>query len=391
MKLLKYSASIAISFLPLVAISATAASPVIEEVEVLANGEIVVRGSGFGEGPNVVLYDDFSNTSLKDDRLNSIPLKGKWKNIAGDKLETKPGAVEVGGKSLVVRNSASALSVALEFGLPDPGGLHGLKPFQEVYFSYSVKDFGDFPGDGGSETGFSHRSATKDAWMMLGDRGDNPVYSATLFDVAAGHDLYVPAWTGAGFNVAGNSSRLSPSYWQGDLTSNWAFGGWNTFLFHGKLDPSNPYDSAEGFFAFVNSNEYSVNIRQGNLMSDLTNTLSSLIHNADQPYWDRIKFFAWMNTGTAEVIRAVDNIYVAVGRNANARVVITDNKKLESSKVLVHLLPTSWSDSFVEAQLPELERNHAYYVHVISASESASEAAELCFKCPAAPKELRIK
>ncbi|MCD1631309.1 hypothetical protein [Marinobacter shengliensis] len=353
------------------------AEPVISNISFGADAQITVYGSEFGRGPNIVLYDDFETASIIDGRLELQPKIGSWYSVASSSpaiyLDQRKN------KSLFVRGKGHA---ALVFGVEDSKGLYGLSPFTEVFFSYSVKDLAEFPGDGGENFSFSTRSSTKDAWMMLGDRGDNLSYSLS-FNTPSGNDLYIPAWTGNGFNIAGNTTKLEPTFWQPELTKNWAFQDWNTTFFHAKLDPKDPYGPAEGYFGFINNNSYHVNKRSGNLIQDLRS------EGLPYAYWDRIKFFAWMNEGDANVERLLDDVYVAIGPNANARVVISDAPSLEQSSHILNLPIRSWDQEKISISLPKYimeDSQKDLYIRVINSENQSSNSLRLCKDCPVAPK-----
>lgn len=364
--------------------SALLAAPDIEKTTVDDGNTISILGSGFGEGPSVALHDDFSNAIISGDGVTLAPQIGNW--LSESKSSSNNAFVDekYGNAGLFARGNGSSVLV---FGIPDGEGPHGLKTFQEVYFSYTIRDLGDFPGDNGTPTQFSTRSSTKDAWMMLGDKGDNTGWAVSQGD-PSGHDLYIPAWTGGGFNIAGNNTRMRPSFWPGELTKNWAFGDWNTMMFHAELNPEDPYGEAEGFFSFLNKNAYHEKVRQGNMMEDQ--------RSEGVPFasWDRIKFFAWMFTGDAEVKRVIDEVYIAIGDNANARVLLTDGESLEKSTRVFHLSPESWTDSKIVVRFPDyLPDSETYYLHVLNADNAASAGYRynLCRSCPKPPESFSVQ
>ena len=352
------------------------AQPFVASSGLTQEGKLVLSGQSFGSGPNIVLYDNFNDARIIDGELRLAPQVGKWHELSA----SSPALHEDQRRdsSLVVRGPSYA---KLTFGVDDSEGFHGLKYFQEVFFSYSVRDVGEFPGDNSSLNSFSNISSTKDAWMMFGGRGDNTEYAVSQ-GLPAGNDLYIPAWTGGGFNIAGNNTGMNPSFWQGELTKNWDFGGWNINMFHAELNPEDPYGRAEGFFSFINENQYVVNIRNGNFMEDLRS------ERMPYPFWDRIKFFAWLRTGDAEVHRLLDDVYVAIGPNANARLVITDGRTLEKSTMIYHLFIDQWSNDKITASIPEHileDSNNNYFVTVINSNNERSTSFPLCLDCPSAP------
>lgn len=379
---------ITISLLITVATPTAVAAPNVSTLTFSSDGIITIEGNEFGGGPNVVLFDDFSKSKIGSSEIQLTPTKGSWYETrhSGDASEAIRQGIEGShGSSLAVRTADGTSHHKLTFGIEDSSGIHGLKHFQEVYFSYSIKDEGEFPGRNGGYESFSDISSTKDAWMMFGDRGDNTKYAVDSLGIPSGHDLYIPGWTGSGFKIAGNNTHMSPNYGQSELTNNWSFGDWVTKMFHAKLNPDDPYGNADGFFAFLNRNSYHVNHRDGNFMEDQSN------EGVPYPYWDRIHFFAWLRTGDAEVTRLLDNVYVAIGDNANARVLLSNSKSLNTSSRVKHLLPSNWTDEKITARVNAEDLNNLRYLHVVTAGNEYSEGVMLCSDCPAAPSLVEIR
>jgi len=351
------------------------AAPEITSIEAGDESRLVIHGSGFGSGPSVKLYDDFSRAEQRNGTLALSALVGQWNWLSS----TPTGIISAGmadnGKGIYVLKHEES-RVSLEFGVPDPESVHGYEHFQEVYLSYTVKDFGDFPGPGGGPETFSDRSSIKDAWLMFGSRGDNTSYAVSQGS-PAGHDLVATTWTGGSFATGGNNTRMSPSFWHHPLRDNWAFQDWNTIMFHAKLNPDDPYGDAEGFLGFTNRNMTHFRSREGNFMTDQTD------EGVPYPYWDRVKFYAWMRGGE-NVARAMDNVYVATGANANARVVLTDTSYDENPGKLIHALPLEWSDSRITVELPRGFNPEDLTLTVINSGESNSNSipVTLCLECP---------
>lgn len=351
--------------------------PFIEQLGIDTAGKIQIKGSGFGEGPQIALYDNFDKASVINGQLVLEPQIGSW--LQTSSLNPELYRESEHDLSLIVRGSSDA---NLTFGIPDSSGVHGLMPFQEIYFSYAVRDLGAFPGQGGTKTSFSDVSSTKDAWMMFGGRGDNTTYAVSQGS-PAGHDLYIPAWTGSGFNIAGNNTLMTPSFWQPELGDKWSFGNWNFNMFHASLNPNDPYGMAEGFFSFINDNSYHRNTRSGNFMHDQSED------GVPYPYWDRIKFFAWMRESHDDVQRIFDEVYIAIGPNANARALVTDAPTLEESSVAYHLPIESWGPNAIVAPIPDhirAELESAYYLIVLDSDNASSKGFKLCQRCPEPPQ-----
>ena len=333
-------------------------APTISSISQENENELTIQGNGFGLGPSVVLYDSLENIRQEDGTITLSPGKGDWHETKGQFSELVSGPFGEENRAVVVRDSSKGTEGKLFFAHPDTDGRYGVREFQQVYYSFAVRDLGDFPAGGANS--FSDMSATKDSWMMYGNRGDR-----VTPDNIAGHDIAMPTWVGHNFWISGNNTDPDPTYRQSELRDNWDFGGWNTYMFHAKLDENDPYGNAEGFFAFLNKNRYHKNIRSGNLMNDQTD-------NDVPPYWDRIKFNPWARVNDSQIKRAMTNFYVAIGDNANARVVLTNAEKLENSTRIQHLLPVQWNEGTITALMPESLKDKPLYLHVINKEEEKS-------------------
>jgi hypothetical protein len=377
-----------LTLMSIACIPSALSAPNISDLSISNDGVITIEGNGFGPGPNVVLYDDFSEAKVGPDFIKLSPKKGAWPETRhnGDPAKAlRQGLEGTNGTSLAVRSADGTSHHSLTFGVEDPTGVHGFKHFQEVYFSYSIKDEGEFPGPNGGYENFSDVSATKDAWMMFGYRGDNTRYAVDSLGIPSGHDLYIPAWTGSGFTIAGNNTQMSPRFGQSELKDNWSFGSWVTKMFHAKLDPDSPYGVAGGFFAYLNNKAYGINHRDGNFMVDQSS------EGVPYPYWDRILFFAWLRTGDAEVTRLVDNVYVAIGDNANARILLSDSKLLETSSRVKHMLPRDWTNKRITVETSFSDIGSLRYLHIVNAKNEFSDSMVICHDCPTAPSLIEIR
>lgn len=370
-------------------LSAASAQPVVDRVTPTSRSEVRLQGSDFGAGPRVVLYDDFSAASVDGENLTLRPLLGEWYRTR-DRGALEQGAFGPESRSLVGWNDTGLGTGSVEFGVVDPEGVHGLEHFQEIYISRTLRDLGAFPGANECCESFSPTSSSKHAWMMFGRRGDNTRYSVDVLGEPSGHDLVLPSWIGATFSIAGNQTSMRPRYYQRDLEDFWDFGGWVAKMFHGKLNPADPYGDAEGFFAFINRNGYFVNPREGRMMTDQTD------EGVPYPYWDRVKISTWRRSSEADVKRVMDEVYVAIGSNANARVLLADSPALHSATRIKHLLPSRWSDDEIVLTMPKnsvgaaefihsdrfqlgralgpVESVGSYYLHVITADNQHAEA-----------------
>lgn len=315
-------------------------------------GQLEVSGSNFGSGPNVRLFDSFSNNTSGDTPL-AVESPAWFDRGNFDIVEDESFS---GAGSAIVADTSSSEAKMLEYVESGEDTPRSKRAFQEVYFSYAIKDLGNFPGPGATETSFPERSAAKDAWLMLGSQG-NGGYRTD--DPWVGNDIVVPTYVGGNFKVSGNSTDLGGWAWQSELHDNWDFQDWNQMFFHAKINPEKPFEDGSGFFAFANDNNYFTKRRNDTWMSDPDK----------KPYWDRIKFGPWYRLKDVDNVKRVhDSIYIATGPNANARVLLGDSKRLRQVTRLHHGIPVNgkWNDNKIVADFShvEIQNRDEWYVFI---------------------------
>lgn len=337
---------------------------------------LTIEGANFGAGPHIVVFDDFDNRLPGSTLTDGPPTIGHW--YTGSTPITNSGGVD-GNQSALVLDSDNTGRTPMVAGIADPSQPRGLKLFQEVFFQVDIKDLGYFPGRDGTADTFSTESSAKDVWMMLGPRGDNTSYSKT-----DGHDLIIPTWTGGGFSVGGNETRMSPSYWQKGLNGDWAFQDWNQITFHARLDPANPYgDVIAGIFGYTNNSGTVFNPRAGNFMSDQT------ADGIQEAAWDRLKIGGWYRAGGDNRKRIMDNVYVAVGDNAAARVEIANSKDYFAATRRYILPHQVWSSGRIVTRAIALKGVDlpGFYVFVTDGEgRRTTQGVPVCPQCPSAPR-----
>ncbi len=302
----------------------------------VAEGEsIMITGTGFGEGPTVSVFDNFEGGSDGEEVDPESPTLGSWFAISEQPryLDLGDGA-RSGTKVVLVADSGRAQQIVA--GLPAEEGdetFHdGLKAFQEVFYRYSVKDLENFPGSGGGPESFSDDSSTKDSWLMLGFQG----YSEEEND-GQGNDLYIPAWAGS-FAISGNNAPKS--YWF-DLDEIWDFGGWTVMSFYARLDSSDPHgDVAASYFQYFSDRGFRREDIDGPLIADEPGGVP--------PYWDRINIPGWYRDSD-NFRRVMDDMYVAIGPHAQARVELGNASTYSACTKFALLTPSSWTNDEIQA------------------------------------------
>jgi hypothetical protein len=106
--------------------------------------------------------------------------------------------------------------------------------------------------------------------------------------------------------------------------------------------------------------------------------------------FDRINIPGWFGNGNNDLFDGrYDNIYIAVGDNALARVIVTDSPIFDKSKFAIPVMTKSWTANKIILDRDVLP-NRLLYIHVVDSSGARSSTSlELkCEKCPKAPSPL---
>lgn len=321
--------------------------------------EIVVCGDLFGAlGPEILLFDDMEGRAAGGEVGATDPVIGAWTDpgglYAGDASRSGAGAMVVNDTEATGGRGVSAV-----VGLPDDAGRFGLREFDEMFVHVSIRDLGDFPGNGSSPTMFSSDSSAKDVWVMFGPRGDNYEYSCRT--ECNGHDIVLATHTGRGsFKTDGNETRTG--WW---LPEFWAFGAWNTMSTYLRVDADRPYEASRGIFEHVAAERgYTRSDYDGQIYRELAGLT---------PAWDRVKVGAWYR-GAGDVRRVIDDLYIAIGPGAAARVEIADAPRIEDATRVAVSTVTDWSPSRIEAtvRLGDLDPERPLYLFVVTADAERS-------------------
>lgn len=289
---------------------------------------ITIDGSGFGEGPNVVVYDNFNGGSAGDTLNLSSPEIGAWfssSDYSGDLPKIVANEL---GKAIEVHNKGA-------------GGTNKIAQIESrfdasssIFISYSVQvPQGSTFSGATEEDEFSTISSWKYAWITDGS-------GALAAD--GNFDLCVPTHTGNGnFSIAGNEGSLG-YVGNGDF---WTHSGKNFMSFGLFADPVDPVNR-EGYAFYLHSGvEGAVKVwdRSG----------SSVMFPAVTSSFDRVKFPGWFGNGDYSNFNAYyDDLYVAIGPRAMKRVVLSDALELIDSVVNVVVPIISWSDTAISIKVP---------------------------------------
>lgn len=281
---------------------------------------ISIRGNGFGaNGPTVVLFDDFEGGTNGQQMAANLAKIGTWNTIQQAPYVTYSNANKISG----------SLSARFNMNYPDGYGM----PVAKFKFASPVTSFfaswwalippgTGIPGENGPETGGAN---WKNVWVMdatsIGEddpgRGDQtlPTIFATCAYLTANDSVY--------------------NKWLCDPPINWSFtkGTWWHFAAWIKGGYSN--DGEVKFWTLSSSQGLRQLINQNGVT-----TLNP----------GRVRWYLNMNGFARRDYNAYptfDDMYVATGEYAQARVEIGNSPTYMSSTKLALVTMNSWNDSLI--------------------------------------------
>lgn len=333
---------------------------------------VTINGTGFGPGPEVVLFDDFNSGKTGSAVDLAGPIIGKW-GASTDYLGVPTIETFNGSQAMRIRDWGQT-------GMNRIAQLEALLPrrVNDVYFSYSVVvPPGRYFSGASTDNTFPDVSSWKFTWIA---DGTNAISSTTIYN------LCVPTHVGSGsFQLGGNSGTLSYI----SIGNYWNWHDKNYFSYGALANDTNPTGAAGTWFWQHSGKSGSPYTR--------TSTDKPIMPAGVTTAFDRVKFPGWFGNGTYTNFEAYyDDVYVAVGNNALARVELSDSTALSSSVKNVALPVFSWSDTRIEARVhrEHFGTDNPMYVKVhdrtnaVSVQELTGQASE---SPPQAPNNFTIE
>jgi hypothetical protein len=168
-------------------------------------------------------------------------------------------------------------------------------------------------------------------------------------------DLCTPTHVGGGsFQIAGNDFRLTylpkGSEW-------WSWDNWMRITIWVKADENNPAGAGNYFWQAVSADRGQTTVRASAPVFDADGPTQKAYRYLNLPGWVR-------TSGTSQP--AYDDVYLATGANAQARIEIGDAPTYTESKHLALAIPQSWSGDKITARLPSasLVKGGSAYLYV---------------------------
>lgn len=322
---------------------------------------VTITGTSFGaNGPTIILFDSFQRGSDGADLTLSADI-GSWTSINSTYTPEFIDDDAAGG------NIADRAVI---------GGVHHQarktfpSPVTEYFISYRMKvpDGKDFPYAFSEET-FPSVSAFKVIWIMDGADGyyGNDDYCLPTW----GNGVY---WGHSGNDVASTTEIGRP----GTSTQWWSWDNWCRMSIYMKAGSPDPAADNGIIWTTGMSAEYG--------QTTVLRTDTPVFDGDDSPdccggfeddaisQWDRLYVPGWNTAGDSNAEVWYDDVYIAAGDYAFARVELGDNATYANCTRLDICTPTSWSDTSVAAitRAPSFALNETAYIFVIDSDNSAS-------------------
>jgi len=350
----------------------------------IADGQtIAISGSNFGGGPTVVVFDDFESGDGSDSQ--PIPLTspevGKWSSYTTAAHPTYSSYARSGKHGFRITDPTAS-----DPGNPNVsmGSFTELLPGETteffVAYSFFVPPGTTFPGASTPGT-LPPFSSWKAFWMFDGPTG---------FTGKGQADLWAPAWAGF-WQLGGNSGAVLKNL--GPLGDWFSFKNWNRFAVWAKANASAPVRSPGTIFVQATSLDKG---HSESTWSDRSPFQGPTAFNnpPSSGKWDRFTVPGWYGSGdNTHNQMTYDDIYVAAGPNAAARVEIGDAPTYKGSRTLAISTPQTWSDDKIVFTLragPFTDFSHAY-LYVVDANNNVSKGYAIGGPQPNPPEGISVK
>jgi len=310
------------------------AAPVVNGVNgIIANGQaITISGSGFGAGPNVILFDDFekgSNGSNIKTGSGSAQI-GQWDSIEGVKIPRYSNLNKVSGSNAFRADMSSSWRELVNANLP--------AGTTKIFISWwlLIPSGSVLPG-----TGNSAGINWKNVWVQGSSTTNNdlclPTFLGTSSFYITGNDTPYGKWISLDFNI-GTWKRVW-CYLNGGSNNNGQVHYWEL--------------TNSGVIQRVNDNNVNVLKNGGTFNKFSLNGYGRQTSNSYPTF---------------------DDVYIATGENARARIEIGNSSTYSKCTKLTVATPSSWSNGVINAIVwqGQFSSSEQAYLYVIDSNGSIS-------------------
>ena len=306
----------------------------------VSNGQsITISGSAFGTGPNVVLFDDFEKGTNGQNISTSVggAQVGQWNEIEGSNYPKYSNANALSG-SLAFRANMSAYWLEnVASNLP--------ASTKKVFISWwtLIPSGTVLPG-----TGDGAGINWKNVWLQGSGTTDD--------------DLVIPLFQGEdSLSIQSNSLPYSKYF-----ESQFSIGTWKRFAVY--VDGGTGSNGAFHFWELTTSG-----------VSQRINDNGVAILDASG-YFEQVRINGYGRV-TSSCYPTFDDVYIATGDNARARVEIGNSATYANCTKLTVVTPTSWSASSITAKVwrGQFGPTESAYLFVIDSTGAVSSGYAITF------------
>lgn len=332
----------------------------------LVEGEAVIEliGSGFGAGPKVAFFDDFE-AGDEGDKLGTVPIRVGTLSVNRPPVYV-PYGVDREDTGILIRDRSLAINLQmLQAAVTFPRTSEAF-----IHYTVHVPPGNTWPTITNGDTQvFGSISSWKFVWLMDGADGHS---------VAEAFDLCMPTHPGSGIaSVAGNSGR---AFYAPKFAEWWDWHGLNQISFW--ISATNAKSPSNEGAAYWRTITKTAGLKEVTVSAAPMQTSAPVL-------FDRVNVPGWFRANNDDGFNAIyDNVYVASGPNARARIEITDKATPEASSFVMVVPPLNWTDSLLSFRVPAVvaKAREEFFVHVYTADgEKSDKAMRICLNCPRPP------
>ncbi len=337
------------------------------EVDTISD-EIVINGTGFNSGPNIILFDKFDNGGNTGDAIplvnaNNIgcstdtfgldvksvpgPLIGCWTEYASIEPPIYDNIAHSGTHSMLGWGNIAQDNKVRKFIVDFPKSTNVF-----VSFWAHIPPGDIFPGRwwGASPVPgtFPNDSTWKFAWLLQ-DRGHDEIFA----------NMCIPTHVAGNFLIAGNSNNIAEVQ---DAQQYWSWNNWTRMATWVRANPADLLAPGDMVFQAMSRDK-------GFYQASTTSTPIFVHKDPANPstygpypgptekYYNSMSIPGWMRYEGDTVTKSAlyDDIYVAIGPNAVSRVELGDAPTYLGNTRIAIQLPISWQDNQIKISLDDVE------------------------------------
>src|SRR5690554_2763504 len=295
---------------------------------------VTIVGSGFGSGPNIVIYDDFEGGSHDDPIALDSPVIGTWSAKSEDYIARYHRYAYSGQTSFSMQDD---LAEEARYGGKPAMLKSRFEDTQEVFLSYqlAVPPGKFFPGAPTREQ-WGTASHWKMTWLMDTDSGYGHADGLA--------DLCVPTNGQAqALQIVGNTDKIG---WVASLDELFDIDGFNRVAVWLKADPSAPQTEGYTWIQWLSAKSAPAFTR----VHDMP-VFNGGATTPTSAQWNQLNVPGWFGNSLVNPGGVYDDVYLATGPSAAARVEVGDAPVYADCTELSIMPSISWTDSEIKVRV----------------------------------------